>query len=168
LTSARFKELLDVFRTSYDFVLVDTSPVLAVTDPGVVAAQVDAVLLTIRLSKNSRPHAEQATEILSTLGANVLGVVVNGINRTGSRGGYHDSSYQYGSSYADDEEANGWRAPAKRIRTGEPIGGTGASGAESATGAGRAEQSRWQRIFHRGKWGHRAKGLWLCWLRLWW
>src|SRR5262249_3084757 len=51
LTSSRFQEVLKALDGDYDFVLVDTPPLLAVTDPSVVAPCVDGVLLTIRLSK---------------------------------------------------------------------------------------------------------------------
>jgi capsular exopolysaccharide synthesis family protein len=104
LTSPRFKELLDSLHGQYDFVLIDTPPLLAVTDPCAVAARVDGVLLVIRLSKSGRPHAERAKEILATLGATVLGVVVNGTSRETSSGGYgYGYSYKdYGYGYADD------------------------------------------------------------------
>ena len=78
LTSPRFKELLDIIRAQYDFVIVDTPPLLVVTDPCVVAPRVDGVIMAIRVTKNGRPFAERAKEILTSLGANVLGVVVNG------------------------------------------------------------------------------------------
>ncbi len=99
LTSLRFKELIDELREQFDFVLIDTPPLLVVTDPCVVAPRVDGVLLTIRVAKNGRPVAERAKDVLNSLGANVLGVVVNGINLfTGSYGyGYgYNYGYQYG------------------------------------------------------------------------
>ena len=67
--------------------VVDTPPLLAVTDPCVVAPRVDGVLLTMRLSKKGRPNAERAREVLGALGVNVVGVVVNGVNRRGGTGG---------------------------------------------------------------------------------
>lgn len=105
LTSLRFKELIDELREQFDFVLIDTPPLLVVTDPCVVAPRVDGVLLTIRVAKNGRPVAERARDVLNSLGANVLGVVVNGINLyTGSYGygygynyGYQYGNYDYGS-----------------------------------------------------------------------
>ena len=60
LTSPRFKEVLEALRDKYDLILVDTPPLLAVSDPSVVASQVDGVLMTIRVSKNGRPSAERA------------------------------------------------------------------------------------------------------------
>jgi capsular exopolysaccharide synthesis family protein len=109
LTSPRFKELLDTIREGFDFVVIDTPPLLAVTDPCVVAPRVDGIYLTLRLSKNGRPQAERAKEILTTLGAKVLGVVVNDIPKKSGGGGYGYGHYQYGYSqgysYAEPEEA---------------------------------------------------------------
>jgi Mrp family chromosome partitioning ATPase len=101
LTSPRFQDLLEELRARYDFVLVDTPPLLAVTDPGVVAPRVDGVLLTIRLSKKSRPKAERAKEILNTLQAKILGVVVNGVSKHAGAGRYGPEQYEY--SYEPDE-----------------------------------------------------------------
>lgn len=77
LTSPRFSQLLEAARTEFDFVLVDTPALLAVTDPRVVAPLVDGVLLTFRLTSKSRPDIERAKEVLEDLQANVLGAVVN-------------------------------------------------------------------------------------------
>ena len=51
LTSPRFAELLQLFRDQYDYVLLDSPPVLAVTDAAVVAHHVDGVLLVVRTSR---------------------------------------------------------------------------------------------------------------------
>jgi capsular exopolysaccharide synthesis family protein len=94
LTSPRFEEALGAAGAQYDFVLIDTPPLLAVTDPCVVAPRVDAVLLTIRITKNGRPQAERSKDILQSLGASIFGVVVNGIVPGGGYGyGYGDSYY---------------------------------------------------------------------------
>jgi Mrp family chromosome partitioning ATPase len=88
-------------REQYDIVLIDTPPVLAVTDPCVVAPRVDGVVLLIRITKHVRPHAKRALESLESLGANLIGLVVNGVggNRPGM--GYGFGS-QYGSRYANN------------------------------------------------------------------
>lgn len=77
LASPRLRALFREVAAAYDFVFVDTPPLLAVTDPMVVAAEADAVLLTVRLAKNGRPRAKRAKEILEAAGARVLGVVVS-------------------------------------------------------------------------------------------
>jgi capsular exopolysaccharide synthesis family protein len=120
LTSPRLLEVLTEIKADYDFVLVDTPPLLAVTDPCVVAPRVDCVLLILRLSKQSGPHAERAREILASLGIKVLGVVVNGVTRRNGSGTYGGEHYDY--NYTQNEytsqpdmdkdsyydEANGW------------------------------------------------------------
>ena len=102
-------------KASYDFVIVDTPPLLAVTDPSVVAARVDGVLLILRMSKNARPQADRAREQLEAIGARTLGVVVNA-SETGGGGAYASSyygytygygyrdSYQYSENYSSTEE----------------------------------------------------------------
>jgi succinoglycan biosynthesis transport protein ExoP len=83
--------------------VIDTPPLLAVTDPSVVAPHVDGIIMTVRISKNGRTHAQRAKEILATLGANVLGVVVNGVGRNAE--GYGYDKYHYGYSYQSYEYA---------------------------------------------------------------
>ena len=102
LTSPKFKELLEELRHQFDFVVVDTPPILVVTDPAVVAPRVDGVVLCIRVTKNGRPYAERAREVLASLGANVLGVVVNGFGAQvgGNKYGYEHYQYGYGEGYS--------------------------------------------------------------------
>ena len=93
LTSPEFQDVIDKLRATYDFVIIDTPPVLAVSDPAVVAPRVDGVLLVFRMTKKARPTAERAREQLAALGANVIGVIVNGT------GGNKDDGYGYGYGY---------------------------------------------------------------------
>src|SRR5207245_11673808 len=88
LASPRLKVLFESLRTQFDFVLIDSPPLLAVTDPCIVVAQVDGVLLGLRLSKDARPLAERAKEILDGLGTPVLGVVINGVHHRPISAGY--------------------------------------------------------------------------------
>jgi capsular exopolysaccharide synthesis family protein len=93
LSLPAFKDLLDELRERFDYVLVDSPPLLAVTDPCMVATHVDGVLLNLTLSRNGRPAARRAREILATLGANVIGAVINDRDGTGGDTGY---GYGYG------------------------------------------------------------------------
>ncbi|QDU64457.1 Tyrosine-protein kinase YwqD [Planctomycetes bacterium Pan216] len=100
LTSPHFEELVEGVREKFDFVVIDTPPVLAVSDPSVVAVRVDGVLLVLRLSKSGRHPAERAKELLSRHGVNVIGVVVNNSDR-GTRYGYGGYGYAY--SYGNEK-----------------------------------------------------------------
>ncbi|TWU55208.1 polysaccharide biosynthesis tyrosine autokinase [Rubripirellula reticaptiva] len=103
LSSPNFDRLLNLLRKQYDMIIVDTPPLLAVSDPANLASRVDGVILVVRLRKNIKPAVAQATRMLETLDANVLGIVVNGVGSRAARG-YGKSSeaegnYNYGSSY---------------------------------------------------------------------
>jgi polysaccharide biosynthesis transport protein len=93
LTSPRFKEFLNYLREQFDFVIIDSPPLLAVTDASIVAHQVDGVFLNIRTTKNGRPDAERAKDVLLNLKANIIGVVVND-----SESRLNLASYGYGNS----------------------------------------------------------------------
>ncbi len=95
LTSTKFQQLIEVLREKYEFVIFDTPPVLAVTDPLAVAPRMDGVLLVIRLAKSARNVTRKTIESLDSLGATVLGVVVNGVGGGSRYGGYGYSSYGY-------------------------------------------------------------------------
>ena len=93
LSSEVFGDLIATLRERFDFVIVDTPPMLAVSDPANVARHVDGILLTIRLRRNLRPIASRAAQMLHALNANMLGVVVNGIGVGGNAYGY--GGYRY-------------------------------------------------------------------------
>lgn len=97
LTGPSLREVLDWLREHYDYVIVDTPPLLAVTDPGVVAPQVDGVIMALRPTKRNRVEAKRAKEILTNLGVNIFGLVVNALDLTKSHDSY--GSYYYGYGY---------------------------------------------------------------------
>ena len=101
LMSRTFADLLHMLRDRYDMVVIDTPPVLAVTDPLNVAPLADGIFLVLRLSKNSRKIARRAIESLTSLDANLLGLIVNGVGSTPGYGfgygyGYGSRGYKYG------------------------------------------------------------------------
>ena len=161
LTSMRLKEVLDELRAGYDFVLVDTPPLLAVTDPCVVAPRVDGVVLTMRMSKKSRPKAERAREILATLGVKVLGVVVNGLTAAKAGGQYGAGQYEY--SYGPDDYAPDETPPGGYYD--DPAGGTTAAAGEGAKPPAPAPARP-------GRSNRGRQGFWrlplLAWILTWW
>ena len=85
LAAEPFQKLLDELRSRFDFVLMDTPPVLEASDASVVAHRADAVLLALRNTKHARPLAEQAVQTLIDQDTRLLGVVVNDPTRGRSR-----------------------------------------------------------------------------------
>ncbi len=103
ISTPRVGELIEEMKNHYDFIIIDTPPVLAVTDPCPVAARVDGVILSIRIKKNVKISSDRAAEILHSVGANLIGVVVNGV---GNQSGY-GSQYSYG-AYRAGYQYNGY------------------------------------------------------------
>ncbi|MDP1560524.1 MAG: polysaccharide biosynthesis tyrosine autokinase, partial [Pirellulaceae bacterium] len=92
LTSHRLPEVIAEFRNLYDMVIIDTPPVLVVTDACPIAAVVDGVICALRIKKNVRVSAERMVDMLRSLNANIIGVVVNGVGAHGT----YSSQYSYG------------------------------------------------------------------------
>ncbi len=76
LTAPRFEELLLRLKERYQYVIVDTPPVLPSTDASVMAARADGCLLVVRLERSSKALTREAIKNLTDLGANMLGTFV--------------------------------------------------------------------------------------------
>lgn len=80
LASDQMLELVRQLRERYDYVIFDTPPVLSVTDPAIVAAQSDGLVLVIRQGYCTRRMLARASEILSDLDVKVYGFIFNGVD----------------------------------------------------------------------------------------
>ncbi|MCO8125458.1 polysaccharide biosynthesis tyrosine autokinase [Stieleria sp. TO1_6] len=91
-------ELLNYLREHFDYIILDTPPLLVVTDPSITASMADALILTLRIRRKSKPNAREALNILNGVGANVLGIVINNSDEAGNSDGYRGYGYyKYGS-----------------------------------------------------------------------
>jgi non-specific protein-tyrosine kinase len=95
LGSETMIRILDQLLGSTDMVVIDSPPVMAVTDALVLAPRVDGVLLVVKPSTTDLPTLQRSIEQLRQVGANILGVVLNDVEIT--RSGYHN--YYYRSAY---------------------------------------------------------------------
>ncbi|WP_081809419.1 polysaccharide biosynthesis tyrosine autokinase [Mycobacterium sp. URHB0044] len=75
LGSLAAKKILSELRGSFDFVIVDTSPLLAVTDAAVLAAESDGVLMIARFGETKRDQLAHAVANLENVGARILGAI---------------------------------------------------------------------------------------------
>lgn len=95
-SSEAFRNLMDRLRREYDLVLIDTAPVLAVTDTRVIAQRCDAVVMNVQWKKTPKEAAMSALEILRDVRANVLGVALTQVDMDAqARYGYEGASYYY-------------------------------------------------------------------------
>ena len=91
LYSRRFAQLLDQARQGFDYVLLDSPPTQLGSDPLILAAQGDGVLLVIDLQDTRKGSVRHSMRSLEAAGANLLGTVMNNVEL--SRGGYFDSRH---------------------------------------------------------------------------
>ena len=127
LSSERFADAMASLKEQFDFVIVDTPPILVVSDPANVAGLVDAVILTVRLRRNLKPIATRAAQMLHAINANMLGVVVNGIGVGGNGygyGGYRYDNYSGGSSGGYGKSGYGGYGYGSTYQYGGYYGGT--------------------------------------------
>jgi capsular exopolysaccharide synthesis family protein len=105
LGSARMHELLRACRARYDFVIVDTPPVLPVTDAVVVGPRADGVILVVKGNATPRQLVRRAHERLAQTGARLLGTIVNNVD-TGWGDPYaYDAYYGYHLGARNGDEA---------------------------------------------------------------
>ncbi|MDH3495994.1 MAG: CpsD/CapB family tyrosine-protein kinase, partial [Gemmatimonadota bacterium] len=92
LGSDAMHALLGEVRREYDYIVVDTPPVLPVTDATVIATIADAIILTIRSGETEELPAQRAAEQLRRVHARIAGVVLNGVDTRRDR---HYGYYRY-------------------------------------------------------------------------
>jgi receptor protein-tyrosine kinase len=96
LGSLAAKKVLDELRAHFEYVVIDSSPLLAVTDAAILAAGADGVLIMARYGQTKRDQLAHAAGHLRGVGARLLGAV---FTLTPTRG---NSSYSYSYSYYGD------------------------------------------------------------------
>ena len=91
LNSQKMNLVIQQAKEKTDFVIMDSPPVLAVTDACVLASRVDGVLLVVRAGKAKKTLLQETIKRLKHVNANLLGVVVNGVNL--KRSSYYYRTY---------------------------------------------------------------------------
>ncbi len=99
LMHPRFKDLVDWASEHYDLVIIDTPPVLAVTDPSIVGAIAGTTLMVARFGQNTVKEIDVARSRFEQAGIEVKGVILNAIEKKASSSyGYGYYNYSYGES----------------------------------------------------------------------
>jgi protein-tyrosine kinase len=88
LASERMKNFISDMRVKFDYVLIDTPPIISVTDSGIVGSQVDGVLLVVQAGRTQRGIVRRAEELLYQSHTKILGHVLTNIE-------YHLPEYIY-------------------------------------------------------------------------
>ena len=115
LGSPAMSALLDRRPPRYDMVLIDSPPVLPVTDAAVLGRQVDGALIIAGVDRIHRPQLREALDSLETAGCTVLGLVINKIARREVGAYVYERGY-----YGTPSTIWGEQAPAAESPAGDP------------------------------------------------
>ena len=80
MNNTRLRNLLDHLKEQYDYILLDSPPILGVTDAAILASEVDGVLLVVQYRKYPKIISLRAKRMIENAGGQVLGAVLNNIN----------------------------------------------------------------------------------------
>ncbi len=92
LSSGRLQEALATLRQEYKFIVIDSPPIMAATDPVILSVLVDGVLLVVRSGETPKEAFMRARDLLASVKCRLLGVVLNAVD-SGSSNYYY--SYRY-------------------------------------------------------------------------
>ena len=99
ISSSRMKELLGILSERFDHVLIDSPPLLKVTDPVILSRLVDGVMLVVHGGKSTREVVRRTRQELAAADAKMFGVVLNNVDAGGD--GY---DHYYYDTYSDYEK----------------------------------------------------------------
>ncbi len=106
VSSEKMREMLITLSQQYDHIILDSPPLINVTDPVILSTMVDGVIMVVHAGKSTRDVVRRASQELTGVGAKVFGVVLNNVNL--QREGYDEYYYQrYYTGYYGSSEPNG-------------------------------------------------------------
>ncbi|NUO18751.1 polysaccharide biosynthesis tyrosine autokinase [bacterium] len=119
VASERMRMFLEEARNRYDVVLLDSPPVVAVTDAAILTTRADATILVVSSGMTGRSELKRAIGLIRSVGSNVLGIILNGLDIKKMYGTYYYyfHYYQYYYYYGSESGERRKRKNAlKRVR----------------------------------------------------
>jgi Mrp family chromosome partitioning ATPase len=89
-------DLINVWRQQFDYVVIDTSPVIPVTDAVVLSPYVDGVIMVVRFAVTNRQSMMRTIRVLQNANAQCLGVLVNAMDVHSADYYHYSGAYGYG------------------------------------------------------------------------
>lgn len=103
ISSERMRLLLRELGEKYDHILIDSPPLINVTDPVILSTMVDGVILVVQAGRSTRDIVRRARQELGSVGAKIFGVVLNNLDI--KREGYDSYLSTYGSYGYGEKQA---------------------------------------------------------------
>ena len=104
LQSESMKKFLDEVTEIFDIVLIDTPPVGSVTDAAILSSMVDGIILVAASGQVKIDEIKRSKELLEKVNANIIGVVLNKLDKNAQGNYYYYYYYYYGET--DDPKMN--------------------------------------------------------------
>lgn len=89
LSSKAMTALLENLRQNFDYIILDTPPVQAVTDSQILSTKADGTILVVRAERTKRDSIQNAISLLKKVNANIIGTVLNGIESSRNKYNYY-------------------------------------------------------------------------------
>lgn len=89
LSSKSMENLLEKLRENFDYVILDTPPVQAVTDSQILSTKADGTILVVRAERTKKESVNNAINLLKKVNANIIGTVLNGTDLSRSKYQYY-------------------------------------------------------------------------------
>lgn len=99
LMTARFELLVSTLSNMYDFVIIDTPPIMAVTDPSIIGRHAGTTMLVVGFAKNTVKEVEMSISRFEKSGVSISGLIVNGYVKKATESYSEGSYYNYGYKY---------------------------------------------------------------------
>jgi len=112
LGSARMREFLDLAKGRFGRIILDSPPLMSVTDAAILSTQAEGTILVVKAEAVPRQAAMDARDQLLEVNATLLGAVFNNLQT--QRNGYYYNYYRYHSYYTGKDDS---AAPRRRLRT---------------------------------------------------
>ena len=104
LSSAKMKEFVLEMKGRYDYVFLDAPPIMGVSDASVLASMVDMCVLVVQYRKYPQLMTQRAKSMVTKVGGELVGVVLNNINISQDSYYYYYSGYYYDYYYKSREK----------------------------------------------------------------
>ena len=80
LASKVMTQFLQEMRDHFDYIILDTPPLQAVTDAQILATKADGVLLVVRSNSTKKDDVEEAVDLINKVNGKIIGTVLNGVD----------------------------------------------------------------------------------------
>ena len=95
LASKKMEELLKQLKNRFEIVIIDSPPVVAVTDAAILSTKVDGTILVVASEQTNRDALKRAYSLLDSVETRLLGVLLNGVDVEGMYGSYYYYYYHH-------------------------------------------------------------------------